>query len=205
MVNSEFTPEELATEEWRSITGFVGIYSVSNLGRVRRDCSAIGSRMGRLLIGSRTGKGYRCLALRKDGRSYYRLIHQVVAEAFIGPLPIGHEVNHEDGHPPNCRMTNLKYMTHQENAAHASRTGLLQQGDQHWTRRMPERVPRGPGKNAARGENHGSATLRNDEIPEIRRRYKNGEKPAVIVRDFPHATLNVVRDVCYGRTFKSVL
>lgn len=29
------------TEEWRDVEGFNGIYSVSNLGRVRRNTSAI--------------------------------------------------------------------------------------------------------------------------------------------------------------------
>ena len=36
MAVSDFTPEEIQTEEWRSVVGYEGFYEVSNLGRVKK-------------------------------------------------------------------------------------------------------------------------------------------------------------------------
>jgi hypothetical protein len=44
-----------------------------------------------------------------------RYVHSLVAEAFIGPRPIGLEVRHLDGDSTNNAVDNLRYGTHAEN------------------------------------------------------------------------------------------
>jgi hypothetical protein len=58
------------------------------------------------------------------GRDRVSAVHRLVAEAFLGACPAGHEVNHKDGDRANARADNLEYLTHSENVKHAYRTGL---------------------------------------------------------------------------------
>lgn len=59
-----------------------------------------------------------------DGRARKLTVHGLVAEAFIGPRPIGVQVNHIDGDRTNNSATNLEYCTDSENKRHAVSIGL---------------------------------------------------------------------------------
>ncbi len=113
-------------EEWKDIHGFEGKYQISSFGNVR---SFTKWSNGKLLKGGTCGNPgpyrYVCLVKtsRKDTKPYY--IHRLVAEHFIDN-PFGKkEVNHIDGNTLNNSVTNLEWCTRDENAKHASRTGLL--------------------------------------------------------------------------------
>lgn len=49
------------------------------------------------------------------GRGNSRCVHMLVAEAFLGPRPIGQEVRHKDDDRTNPRLDNLEYGTRQDN------------------------------------------------------------------------------------------
>jgi hypothetical protein len=105
-------------EDWLPAPGFDG-YEVSDLGRVisRRRKKSI------LLRLQRDDKGYPKVCLMRDGRPVTRLVHQLVAAAFIGPRPEGLEVRHLDGDKDNCRLANLCYGTRSENTFDQVRHG----------------------------------------------------------------------------------
>jgi len=118
-------------EEWRKVEG--GWYEVSNLGRVRRAKPGQGTWVGRLLRPalvkhSRRGdeSKYKRVMIRKGaiGNQVWKLVHVLVAEAFIGPRPKGKEVNHIDGNKMNCKVSNLEWKTPSGNAKHAYQLGL---------------------------------------------------------------------------------
>ena len=69
-------------------------------------------------------KGYLIARLWKEGVVYQRPVHSLVCEAFIGPKPDGHEINHKDGIKAHNGVENLEYCTRSENAAHAIALGL---------------------------------------------------------------------------------
>lgn len=111
MANPQFTPEELASEEWRDIDGYETLYSVSSLGRIRKS-------NGKIL--STNSKRSYCRVRLKDR---VHLVHGLVAKAFLGECPDGYEVNHKDLNKSNPRLSNLEYVTRLENIHHAMRNG----------------------------------------------------------------------------------
>lgn len=58
------------------------------------------------------------------GRKTLKYVHALVALAWIGPRPKGHQINHIDGNKLNNAPENIEYVTPSENQKHAHRTGL---------------------------------------------------------------------------------
>lgn len=110
------------TEEWRVAVGVRG-YEVSSAGRVRSvDRSVFGADgrtrrfRGQVIQGSYDKRlGYYRVVLYVGGKAIGRTVHSLVAEAFIGPCPEGHEVRHKNGQHGDCRAINLEYGTRSEN------------------------------------------------------------------------------------------
>lgn len=137
------TPEELQTETWKDVVGYEEIYSVSNLGRVRRDKGGMGAKIGLILSQNVERNGYARVELWKSDEGRKFGVHQLVALAFIGPRPSRKTVNHKDGIKTNNRSGNLDYRTQKEQADHARGLGLLATGDRNGSRKYPERLRRG--------------------------------------------------------------
>lgn len=58
-----------------------------------------------------------------------RMIHRVVSEAFIGPIPAGMEVAHINGNSHDNRAANLQYVSHIENERMKVRHGTSGRGE----------------------------------------------------------------------------
>jgi len=104
-------------EEWRSSPTYPD-YEVSSLGRVRsrpRPYAKLkGDRILRQKMPKRPGPQYLRVSLRGAVRKK-EYVHKMVAEAFVGPCPAGHEVNHVDEVKTNNAALNLEYRTPHEN------------------------------------------------------------------------------------------
>ncbi len=130
-----------ANEEWRKIEGFENMFSVSSLGRVRRDADG----QIRKEIISDTGYRYASLYCKRVNgkKKATATVHSLVAAAFLGPRPDGFQVNHKDGDKANNTVGNLEYLTPSENTRHALRNGLRStpKGTAHWNVKLtPEQV-----------------------------------------------------------------
>lgn len=146
----------MTNEVWRPIANFEGLYEVSNLGRVRSLDHVRRQRnrwreidvhyKGRLLTPRQAAGGYPMLSLSKGSLKAVRTVHSLVADAFLGPRPLGMMVCHRDGTRSNCADTNLYYGTALQNCADAALHGAT-----------------------ARGELQGSAKLTESNVVEIRR------------------------------------
>lgn len=115
-------------EKWKDIEGFEGIYKVSDQGNVlslnfgAKNHSLSGEQ--KILSLSKSSSGYYHVQLYKNGVASTKLIHILVADAFL-PKPEGKtEINHIDGNKANNAVSNLEWVTHQENLKHAVDTGL---------------------------------------------------------------------------------
>lgn len=95
-------------EIWKDITGYEGLYQVSNIGMVR---SLNYRRTGRvqLLKLYKDRGGYLNVVLCKDGKEKRNLVHRLVAEAFIPNPDNLPQVNHKDENPSNNRVENLEW------------------------------------------------------------------------------------------------
>ena len=63
--------------------------------------------------------GYMCFNLQcpsvTDKGYFNTSVHRMVAEVFLGPCPDGYEVDHIDGNKQNNNLSNLQYLTKEEN------------------------------------------------------------------------------------------
>lgn len=118
-------------EEWRPVIGWEGSYQVSNLGRVKSLARKHVPRE-RMLRTTLNAQGYLKVMLAITGaRGKNRVVHQLVAEAFIGPRPDGPEgaeIRHLDGDHFNNVPGNLRYGSHGENQADSVRHGTHNMG-----------------------------------------------------------------------------
>ena len=99
-------------EEWRAINGHPS-YSVSNIGRIRSE------KTGKILHSRSYNNSY----VRVDipigsKKSITKLVHRLVAEAFIPNPEQKPEVNHIDGNKMNNIVENLEWVTSSENQKH---------------------------------------------------------------------------------------
>lgn len=162
-----FTEEELQREEWRPVVDYKEAFSVSNLGRMRRELAVRNSPAGRILLATPDQDGYPRICLTHPPHvKHYFFVHVLVARAFIGPCPESEEVNHKDGKKTDCRLSNLEYVTHLGNVQHATASGLV-----------PDR------QNRPRGERHKLSKLTVEAVKRIRVRLAAGEPHAQIARD----------------------
>ena len=98
-------------EVWKPVKGFES-YEVSSLGRVRSIDRVVGTRKlkGKMLSPFDNGRsGYLEVILSVDGKRFPRLIHRLVAKAFL-PNPNNHrQVNHIDEDKRNNVVSNLEW------------------------------------------------------------------------------------------------
>jgi hypothetical protein len=119
-------------EKWTRVAGFP-TYQVSDQGRVR---GPQGLMAGTIELQNGKPRSVR-VTLSKDGRDYYRRIHALVLQAFLGPRPEGLEACHNDGNPLNNCTENLRWDTRLANQHDSIRHGTHSKPPTHSGERHP--------------------------------------------------------------------
>lgn len=170
------------TEIWHTVIKSQGTYSVSNLGRVRRDRRGPNTYEGKILVAFPSSKGYASVDIRQNGIRKTRPIHQLVGESFIGPCPEGMEWNHKNGNKMDARVDNLEFLTHSENTLHAYRVlgvpGLC-------------------------GSTNPSAKLSESQIFQIRHLYKQGLSKLLLAEKFS-VSKHTIHSIIYRRRWTHI-
>lgn len=109
----------MSGERWLPVVGFEGLYEVSDLGRVRslRTDRVLSTEMNHLR------GGYVRVKFSINRKWHRSLVHRLVLEAFVGPLPEGMVTRHLNGEPTDNRLENIVYGTQSENQHDAVRHG----------------------------------------------------------------------------------
>ena len=89
-------------EIWKDVVGFEGSYKVSNFGNVKS------LRNKKILIPS-INPGYKRITLCKNGKRENKVIHRIVAEAFLDNPKNFLCVNHKDENKLNNCVENLEW------------------------------------------------------------------------------------------------
>jgi hypothetical protein len=119
-------------EVWKDVVGYENRYSVSSLGRVKsKDLSIIRSngwplnRKSKLMTQSIETNGYNCISITNDsGIKKTKVVHRMVAMAFIENTHNKPCVNHKNGIKTDNRIYNLEWVTYSENTIHSFTHGL---------------------------------------------------------------------------------
>lgn len=133
--------ENLENEIWKEITELDNVFSISNLGRIRRNA-------GEIKVGSWGGvvfKETHLIKQRQDRLGYLRIklsinntewrysSHRLVAKYFVVNPENKPEVNHKNGIKTDNKAINLEWCTRSENMLHADKNGLrvMPKGGEH--------------------------------------------------------------------------
>lgn len=113
-------------EVWKDIKGFEGLYQISNKGRFKslaRPCKGYGYKFAVDRIRKPTVllNGYLEAQLHKDGKTTVKMLHRLVAEAFIPNPDNLPQVNHKDEDIQNNCVENLEWCTAKYNANYGNR------------------------------------------------------------------------------------
>lgn len=114
-------------EIWKPVLGYINLYEVSNLGRVR---SLNYNRTGKtkILKPGKNSYGYLQVQLWKDGIAKMFKVHRLVWEAFNGEIPEGMEVNHiNEDKTDNRYPENLNLMSPMENCNWGTRNQKIKE------------------------------------------------------------------------------
>jgi hypothetical protein len=100
-------------EIWKDIIGFENVYQVSNLGNVK----SLHSKQAKQLKPTNHGDGYLSVTLYNNGFRKVKLIHHLVAEAFLNHVTNGFKlvIDHINDNPSDNRLENLQIVTHRFN------------------------------------------------------------------------------------------
>ena len=114
----DFSLEDIPGEIWKDIPGYIGIYKISSLGRIKS--IGIPGTKGwkgktRILHHRLSRKRYHLIALYDNGRRRNLSVARLVAMTFI-PNPLNKpQVDHIDNDKANNSVTNLRWVTNAEN------------------------------------------------------------------------------------------
>lgn len=129
-----------------------------------------------------TGHGYKMVVLTVEGKKFYRLVHQLILETFVGPRPAGMFACHGPKGKTNDSVSNLYWETPRHNTLDRYRDNTMNYG-----------------------EKHGRAKLTETQVVEIRQRYAKGRISQSELASMYGINQTIISDVVHRKSWKHIL
>ena len=123
-------------EVWKPIKDF-DKYFISNYGRVKSTKYKT-ERILKTVVSGRCK--YVKVILRKDNKNYTKMVHRLVAEAFLdNPYNLS-EVNHKDENKQNNIVSNLEWISHVDNIRYGNCIEKIRQGKINYHKKIGDSI-----------------------------------------------------------------
>lgn len=165
-------------ENWKLISDTNGLYEVSDQARIRR------TDKGTFLNPHLHNTSYMRVCMSIGGKIRNQYVHILVAHAFLGERPKGHDVNHKNGIKTDNRLENLEYLDRKQHEYH--------------TRYVLKR------QRAPVGELHCNALLTEKTVREIHQMYSTGNYTQNELAQRYSISLPAVNQILNGQSWKSL-
>lgn len=139
-------------------------YEIDECGTVTRVAASFGTRPGKTLKWHVMRNGYAKVSLCRNAKRAEYLVHRLVAAAFLGDIPDGMDVCHNDGNKLNNEISNLRIDTRAANVADNVRLDKHNRGERCGSNRHPEWIVRAAKARLLAGEKP-SAVAKDTGIP----------------------------------------
>jgi hypothetical protein len=100
--------------KYKEVPGFGGKYYAS----VNGDIISVSSRTIKVLVASKKENGYLSVGLSKGNVSKTFYVHRIIAETFLEKEDGKDFVNHKNSKRHDNRLSNLEWVTHEDNMDH---------------------------------------------------------------------------------------
>jgi len=135
-------------EIWRPVSDFGSDstkYEISSEGQVRSTQifrnKETKIRILKPFTSGKRGKEYPAVKLRlPEGGSRTKMVHLLVARAFLGPRPDGYLAAHLDGDRFNPKYSNLAWSTSAGNESHKYIHGTIMRGESHYRAKLNDSI-----------------------------------------------------------------
>lgn len=172
--------------KWKTIPS-TPLFEASSCGKIKRKITnvAFGSQIrkagGKILSPKLKNNGY--LEVNLSKKSKY--VHRLVAEAWLGEIPKGFNVNHKDGDKSNNNVLNLEIVTYSQNSKHAFGKGFV---------RPPRFI----------GSKHPRAKTNESEVLNIRQEHNMHHSIVRLIKNYPHLSKHILTKIVYYQSWKHV-
>ena len=111
-------------EIWKPIKNYENLYEISNTGKIK-SLLYKHRKTPKIMKPTINSSGYFKVELYKNGKSKIFYIHRLVAESFIKNQNNYPCINHIDCDKTNNNVSNLEWVTYEQNTKHALKNGLF--------------------------------------------------------------------------------
>jgi hypothetical protein len=149
---------------------------------------------GRVLKPTKDNKGYLRVGLTINGKLCTKKVHRLIAQTFISNTLNKPFVNHINGIKNDNRVENLEWVTAKENTKHAIENGLFYFNTSEQSINI----------NTKKGSLNGMSILNEQEVIEIRKKFKPRKYTRKMLSLEYNVTENCIKDIIIRKSWKHI-